>query len=275
MNEYEQKQERRNERLTRRVDRLRKEGQARLDQARQISQAIPFGQPILVGHHSEGRHRRDLKRIEDNHRKGWEMLKLADRIEAGLKNFGQAISSDDPDAIAKLKENLASAEANHAFMKKANSLYRQQGNLQGLEGPAELIARAESALKRGEKIGFPGFSLGNSSAEIRRIRTRIQHLEWKDKQSERPEIVGPGFRIFEDKADNRIHLKLEVRLSREDFKFVRSYGWLWSPTRNAFVRQLNCNGQAAAVNVARELTKRLSPKTEPAPVATENGGVHE
>jgi len=31
--------------------------------ADRISDAIPFGQPILVGHHSEGRHRRDLDRM--------------------------------------------------------------------------------------------------------------------------------------------------------------------------------------------------------------------
>lgn len=36
---------------------------------RQIADGIPMGQPILVGHHSEGRHRRDLKRMDDGMRK--------------------------------------------------------------------------------------------------------------------------------------------------------------------------------------------------------------
>jgi hypothetical protein len=38
--------------------------------SRQISDGIPFGQPILVGHHSERRHRRDLARM-DSHDQKW------------------------------------------------------------------------------------------------------------------------------------------------------------------------------------------------------------
>lgn len=46
---------------------------ARLTGARQTYDLIPMGQPILVGHHSEGRHRRDLARAEANMRKGIEV----------------------------------------------------------------------------------------------------------------------------------------------------------------------------------------------------------
>lgn len=40
--------------------------------ARAISSAIPLGQPILVDHHSERRHRRDIERIDQNMRKSVE-----------------------------------------------------------------------------------------------------------------------------------------------------------------------------------------------------------
>jgi len=49
-----------------------KESTDRYNAAKEISSYIPFGQPILVGHHSEGRHRRDLQRIDDNMRKSVE-----------------------------------------------------------------------------------------------------------------------------------------------------------------------------------------------------------
>ncbi|MGI5255672.1 DUF3560 domain-containing protein [Actinacidiphila glaucinigra] len=39
---------------------------------RRIADGIPFGQPILVGHHSEGRARRDVKRMDDGMRKSVE-----------------------------------------------------------------------------------------------------------------------------------------------------------------------------------------------------------
>ena len=40
--------------------------ESRSQAADRISSFIPFGQPILVGHHSERRHRRDIERIRSN-----------------------------------------------------------------------------------------------------------------------------------------------------------------------------------------------------------------
>ncbi|MFJ5927974.1 DUF3560 domain-containing protein [Kitasatospora sp. NPDC092948] len=40
--------------------------------ARAIGDGIPFGQPVLVGHHSERRHRRDLERIDNGMRRSIE-----------------------------------------------------------------------------------------------------------------------------------------------------------------------------------------------------------
>ncbi|WP_132290495.1 DUF3560 domain-containing protein [Kribbella sp. VKM Ac-2568] len=38
---------------------------------RQISDHIPLGQPILVGHHSERRHRRDIERMDRLMQRRW------------------------------------------------------------------------------------------------------------------------------------------------------------------------------------------------------------
>ena len=40
--------------------------------AREMGSVIPFGLPILIGHHSEGRHRRLLKRIDAAYHRGSE-----------------------------------------------------------------------------------------------------------------------------------------------------------------------------------------------------------
>jgi hypothetical protein len=40
--------------------------------------AIPPGQPVLSGHHSEGRHRRDLERADAHRRRGWDEQDKAD-----------------------------------------------------------------------------------------------------------------------------------------------------------------------------------------------------
>lgn len=44
---------------------------AALGQAYATADMIPFGQPVIVGHHSEGRHRRDLDRIRRGYDKGF------------------------------------------------------------------------------------------------------------------------------------------------------------------------------------------------------------
>ncbi len=54
--------------------------------AHEIADMIPFGQPILVGHPSEGRHRRDLGRIHDLHGKGFEEGRKAEHYERRAAN---------------------------------------------------------------------------------------------------------------------------------------------------------------------------------------------
>lgn len=60
--------EQRAENLTAKADRHQQIADQRAAAADQISDMIPMGQPILVGHHSERRHRRDLERMHGHHR---------------------------------------------------------------------------------------------------------------------------------------------------------------------------------------------------------------
>jgi hypothetical protein len=102
---------------------------AKRDGAEAISGGIPFGQPILVGHHSERRHRRDLARIESGMRGAIELgdkaetqARTADNIEAATE---AAIYDDDPDAIERLTDKLEKLEARRLAMKLANTEYRK------------------------------------------------------------------------------------------------------------------------------------------------------
>jgi len=53
---------------------------------------IPMGQPILVGHHSEGRHRRDLKRIDSGMRKAIEESEKADYFSHKVSSLKYQVS---------------------------------------------------------------------------------------------------------------------------------------------------------------------------------------
>ncbi|WP_299212303.1 DUF3560 domain-containing protein [uncultured Tateyamaria sp.] len=80
MNSYQKKQETRKERLLAAADRQDAKASAAFDAAdlREEKSGIPFGQPILVGHHSEGRHRRALERAHAAMDRGVEASKRAD-----------------------------------------------------------------------------------------------------------------------------------------------------------------------------------------------------
>lgn len=100
--------------------------------AERISDGIPFGQPILVGHHSEKRHRRDLDRIDSgmqngikHARKAENFRSRADNIEAAAE---RAIYDDDPDAIERLEEKIAKLETEREASKTLNKTHAFVGD---------------------------------------------------------------------------------------------------------------------------------------------------
>jgi hypothetical protein len=68
--------------------------------ARQQPGMIPLGQPVLIDHHSERRHRSHLKRIDQHFAKAQEHHDKAEhyRRRAAALESNRAIFSDDPDA---------------------------------------------------------------------------------------------------------------------------------------------------------------------------------
>ena len=132
MNDYEQKQEARRERYERKAEQLRAEAGRLHEQAHDMASVIPLGQPILVGHYSEGRDRRYRERIHNIFGKAFAAMDKADYYEQKAASVGSGgISSDDPDAVKKLKTKLAELEKLQEWMKRANALeppYYPRGN---------------------------------------------------------------------------------------------------------------------------------------------------
>lgn len=134
---------------------------------------IPFGQPILVGHHSERAHRRALERSDravnaavEHSVKARSMRSRADNIEASA---AAAVYDDDPDAIDRLREKLAALEQRREAMKAANAAYRKAHR-------AELQA-LPSAFQRDRAVPHPSYELQNLGGTISRTRQRLARLE--------------------------------------------------------------------------------------------------
>ena len=169
---YRERREARADRLRGWAETREQKSAAGFEHARKIADGIPLGQPILVGHHSESHHRRDIARIDGGMRAGIEhaakareMASKADEIERQAEN---AIYSDDPDAIERLTEKIAGLEAERERQKALNVAYRNAHR-------AELKAEP-SAYQRSIMVPFPAYSLQNLGGNITRCRQRLAFL---------------------------------------------------------------------------------------------------
>ncbi len=106
---FAEKKAARIERMHAKAARLGAEAASVHAQARRIGDVIPFGQPVLVGHHSQRRHERDLARIDRGYRKSFALSDRATELErrASSAEKARTVFSDDPEAIDKLREKLA------------------------------------------------------------------------------------------------------------------------------------------------------------------------
>jgi len=251
MNRYEEKQERRRQRLEARAARKQAESDQAYKRGNDLVSGIPFGQPILVGHHSEKRHRRTLEKSRNLAFKSLDLQKEAEKIQHRAEAVGTGgVSSDDPEAVQKLTARLKELEDCHQTMKAANAFYKKNGTLVGFDGPPGLKEATERNFKfSNSKLPFPSYSLTNSSANIRRIKERIEQL--KKPAPAFTSIDTPVYSVEMDEAENRFILKLKERVSKEKFREIRQAGWLWSPSRSAFVRKISPAAVWAAQNVGR------------------------
>ena len=114
-NPYEERQEARRERYEELSEKAGKESEAVYKQSHDMISAIPMGQPILIGHHSEKRDRAYRQKAWDKLEMSFELSKKSDYYAGKAASVGTAgISADDANAIAKLaqkyKSGVTSAE---------------------------------------------------------------------------------------------------------------------------------------------------------------------
>ena len=158
-NRYEEKLDNKRERLLERADKADREGDARIKRADSDASAIPMGQPILVGHHSEKRDRNFRNRIHNNYSKGYQLKEKAGNLRARAASVGTAgVSSDDPDAVVKLEETARRAR------KEAGV---QQGDQQGPEGrPTGPAAMKLSSSSDSERLSSPSSRSRTTPADV-------------------------------------------------------------------------------------------------------------
>lgn len=146
--------EARAERADARADKADAESAARHKAADAIASFIPFGQPILVGHHSEKRHRRDLEKIDGHMRKAIDAGEKAKHYERRAETARETAEGKQYGNPAFLGRRIAEQEAELRGTQRriAEVCDRQHGT-----GPEVLdwLDRLEaSAAETEDKLGF-------------------------------------------------------------------------------------------------------------------------
>lgn len=254
MNEHEQRQEQRRDRYLDRAEKARQDANQRGNAAFAMAN-IMQGEPIKIGHHSEGRHRRDIQRMDNNMHKAAQLSEKADYYEAKADGVGKGgISSDDPEAVAKLKTKLEKLQQFQEDMKRVNKQHRAGGwdSVTGLKPETLDTCRRAMAASPWEKKPFPTYATSNNNANIKRIQKRIKSLETVIVARE--PIKGPGFTITEHPEERRIWCEFDAKPDRDICQKMRRNGWKWSRNRLAWVRYLNANSRYCVRFIVAELT---------------------
>lgn len=264
-NFYEERRARKLERLEGRAEATQHAAEATIDKALTMAARIPFGQPILVGHHSEGRDRRYRNRIDNTFRKGFETLDKARDLQQRVESFGTSgIASDDPEAVVKLRAELAALEAKQEHMKRANAAIRKHAKF-GTEALVAGLVSAGFTAEQAEQLavpdrwsglGFPSYALSNNNANIRRVRARIAELSTlvlDDDAWSRSGVAPDGTSWEMTLAEGRYDLEFSDRCDDDVRRLVRSHGFVWAPSRKVWTRKVTKNAAAGAARLARLL----------------------
>ena len=249
MNDYEQKKQDRIDRYRELADKARSESSAYYQQADKMASAIPFGQPIHGP--ADRRYREKIgQKMDKSIAAAGKAAYYEAKAEAAEKNT--AISSDDPEAIAKLTEKLEDLQTAQTFMKNVNAYFRKYGTCRGCDGVSDKLAdELDEGVKNGyswEKVPFAPYALSNNNQEIHRVQNRLKQL------TEARELGYTGWefdggRVEANSDKNRLQIFFDAIPPEEVRKELKGWGFRWARSEGAWQRQLTDNAIYAASRI--------------------------
>jgi hypothetical protein len=246
---FEENREKRIERFEKLSEKASKQSDEAYKQSHRMTENIPMGQPILVGHHSEKGHRRLLD-------KSWNKLgqsvKLSEKSEyykdkAESAKNNASISSDDPNALEKLQQKLTVLEKLQEKMKAINRVCRSKKlseieMFEKLKADFQLDETSINNLLNPRQAylgkGFASYTLTNNNAKINQVKKRIKRLEALEKLESKTYDFG-NVQLKLNAEDNRIELYFPGKPSYEFRKKLKSNGFRWSPRKSAWQKQIS------------------------------------
>lgn len=260
-NNYQERKQARINRYKELAEKNHAAASAKREESREMMSAIPMGQPILVGHHSE-------KKDRNFREKAWNKLgqavALSEKAEyyehkAKAAENNNAISSDDPEAIKLLKEKLEKLEKLQSIMKAANKIVRSK-KLTDEEKIQEMVKLglseegAANALKPDfcGRVGFASYSLQNNNANIKRVKDRIKELEKRASEKTTEQEIN-GIKIIDNVEDNRLQIFFQGIPAVEIRSKLKSNGFRWSRFNGCWQSYRNARANRIAKEIAESM----------------------
>lgn len=213
------------------------------EQAIKMGEVIPFGQPILVGHHSEKADRSYRKKIDRKMEQSFETNDKAKHYDSKVNSMehNRAISRDDPEAVTKLKAKIEKEKETHKAAKNKRKDFRDRKE--------ELIKELGDREYHSKYYLLEAYMTG-ATAEIKRCEKRIAEIEALEKIDDIDETI------------NGIHLETSEARLRIDFGYkpdedtrtqLKRNGFRWSPYNQVWQSYINQRN----IDFARKLLSEL------------------
>jgi len=264
--QYKERQEAKQERYNYLSQKAEREAEQRRATSNIISSFIPMGQPILCGHHSEGRHRRDIERIQNNFSKSIELQEKAEYYKNKAENVlnDKSIRQDDPEAVKKLKEKIKMLEENNKKTKELNAKLRSyksysnalikvkslDDNNPEKKDLLKMLEQARFYANPPERINVYYLATVPNTAEIKRLNERIKEIENRGDIKEEEETIN-DITLKINKELNRVQIIFNSIPTEEIRAKLKHNGFRWSPFNKAWQSYINDHNIIFAKEIIR------------------------
>ncbi len=248
MNDYEERKQARIDRLHEKAEKARAESHSLYKQSTDMASAIPFGQPV---HGPADRKYRDkIGRKMDQSIAASDKADYYERRAEAAEN-NTAISSDDPEALAKLKEKLEDLQISQTRMKQINAYYKKNGTCRGFHGLSDELADKlveDIQYHPWDKRPFGAYALTNNNQNINAVKKRIEQLTMA-KELGYQGWEFEGGKVVAHADMNRLQIFFDAIPDEEVRRELKGRGFKWARSVGAWQRQLTDNAIYAASRV--------------------------
>lgn len=140
------------------------------------------------------------------------------------------IMSGDADAIERLREKLEAAKKYHAQLKQVKALIKS--------GTSNADASAQAGLSA--PVAWHSFNIQYANKAVKDLEAKIANLETVKAKPATEQNIN-GVRVLENTEAMRLQLFFEGKPAATMIALLKSHGFKWAPSVQAWQRQLNNN----------------------------------